>query len=116
MSFIFHLLSEEIGFFPIAACNLIQLLSISLLNLDNSILELINSFCVLMSSEAVKLPVLYFIFDNKNQQLAYLILEVTNTPWGEKHNYVLLASSLPKSRAHHFQFKKELQIDGIHID
>jgi len=53
---------------------------------------------------------LYFIFDDKSQQLAYLILEVTNTPWGEKHNYVLLASSLPKSRAHHFQFKKELHV------
>lgn len=53
---------------------------------------------------------LYFIFDETNQQLDYLILEVTNTPWGEKHNYVLESSGKPKNQVYHYQFQKELHV------
>jgi uncharacterized protein len=53
---------------------------------------------------------LYFIFDETNQQLEYLILEVTNTPWGEKHNYVLANSSRSKKDVYNFQFQKELHV------
>jgi hypothetical protein len=53
---------------------------------------------------------LYFIFDETNQQLDYLILEVTNTPWGNKHNYVLASSSRLKNEIYDFQFQKELHV------
>ncbi|KTC87470.1 MULTISPECIES: DUF1365 domain-containing protein [Legionella] len=53
---------------------------------------------------------LYFIFDETNQQLDYLIIEVTNTPWGEKHNYVLESSGKPKNDLYHYQFQKELHV------
>ena len=53
---------------------------------------------------------LYFIFDNTNQKLDYLILEVTNTPWGDKHNYVLASSSRSKNEVYDFQFQKELHV------
>ena len=53
---------------------------------------------------------LYFIFDETNQQLDYLILEVTNTPWGEKHNYVLERSGKPTKEVYHYRFQKELHV------
>lgn len=53
---------------------------------------------------------LYFIFDETHQQLDYLILEVTNTPWGEKNNYVLKSSDKPKNKVYHYQFQKELHV------
>jgi DUF1365 family protein len=53
---------------------------------------------------------LYFIFDETNQHLAYLIIEVTNTPWGEKHNYVLESSTEQKNGVYRYQFRKELHV------
>lgn len=53
---------------------------------------------------------LYFILDETNQQLDYLILEVTNTPWGEKHNYVLESLEKPKNEVYRYQFQKELHV------
>lgn len=53
---------------------------------------------------------LYFIFDETNQRLDYLIIEVTNTPWGEKHNYLLETSVKPKSEVYRYQFQKELHV------
>jgi len=53
---------------------------------------------------------LYFIFDEVNQQLEYLILEVTNTPWGEKHNYVLQSTAKPKNEVYRLRFQKELHV------
>lgn len=53
---------------------------------------------------------LYFIFDETNQHLDYLIIEVTNTPWGEKHNYVLESSGKPKNEVYYYQFQKELHV------
>ena len=32
---------------------------------------------------------IYFVFDETNRFIDFLLLEVTNTPWGEKHNYIL---------------------------
>ena len=31
----------------------------------------------------------YYCFDDSNSRLIALLIEVTNTPWGEKHHYVL---------------------------
>lgn len=53
---------------------------------------------------------MYFIFDETNQKLDYLIIEVTNTPWGEKHNYVLESSARTKNEVYGFQFQKELHV------
>lgn len=53
---------------------------------------------------------LYFVFDETNQYLDYLIIEVTNTPWGEKHNYILERLATPKNEVYHFQFQKELHV------
>ena len=33
----------------------------------------------------------YYCFDNQNN-LRYIVLEVTNTPWGERHSYVIPAA------------------------
>ncbi len=52
----------------------------------------------------------YFIFDEDKQLLDYLIIEVTNTPWGEKHHYVLERSTRLKNGGYRFQFKKELHV------
>lgn len=53
---------------------------------------------------------LYFVFDETHEQLAYLIIEVTNTPWGEKHNYVLERPEKTKNDVYHYQFQKELHV------
>lgn len=53
---------------------------------------------------------IYFIFDEVNQNLDYLILEVTNTPWGERHNYVLKHSAKPKNESYFYQFQKKLHV------
>jgi len=52
---------------------------------------------------------LYFIFDETNQQLDYLIIEVTNTPWGEKHNYVL-ESPKKSGDVYQYHFQKALHV------
>lgn len=31
----------------------------------------------------------YFVFDEDMRRIQYLLVEVTNTPWGERHTYVL---------------------------
>jgi DUF1365 family protein len=53
---------------------------------------------------------IYFIFDEANKNLDYLILEVTNTPWGERHNYVLKHSAKPKNEIYSYRFQKELHV------
>lgn len=53
---------------------------------------------------------IYFIFDEANQNVDYLILEVTNTPWGERHNYILKHSAKPKNDVYSYQFHKELHV------
>ena len=53
---------------------------------------------------------LYFIFDDTNHYLDYLILEVTNTPWGERHHYILAHPKRPIEGNYQFQFEKELHV------
>ncbi|WP_347251268.1 DUF1365 domain-containing protein [Legionella sp.] len=53
---------------------------------------------------------IYFIFDELNQSLNYLILEVTNTPWGERHNYVLKQSAKSKTDVYSYHFQKKLHV------
>ena len=35
----------------------------------------------------------YYCYDETGNQLRYVVAEVTNTPWGERHSYVLEAPS-----------------------
>lgn len=53
---------------------------------------------------------IYFIFDEAHENLEYLILEVTNTPWGERHNYILKHFAKPKNEIYSYEFQKELHV------
>jgi DUF1365 family protein len=53
---------------------------------------------------------LYFVFDETNQKLEYLILEVTNTPWGEKHNYILKSDENAVNGVYRYKFQKKLHV------
>ncbi|MGA0935543.1 MAG: DUF1365 domain-containing protein [Pseudohongiellaceae bacterium] len=49
----------------------------------------------------------YYCFDAK-EQLQYLVAEVTNTPWGERHSYVIRAADQnERTRA---QFAKDMHV------
>lgn len=58
---------------------------------------------------------LYLILDENNQKLDYLIIEVTNTPWGEKHNYVLKSSAKPDHEVYQYQFQKKLHVSPFMV-
>lgn len=53
---------------------------------------------------------LYFIFNENHPALDYLILEVSNTPWGETQHYVLASSADSTNNVYRFTFKKELHV------
>lgn len=46
----------------------------------------------------------YYCFDRDEQQLKFIVAEVNNTPWGEKHAYVLQCEIGTKKQA--FDFEK----------
>ena len=54
---------------------------------------------------------LYYCFDAKDEHIEAIVAEITNTPWGERHAYVLPANS---GRAGHsslrFQFDKRFHV------
>lgn len=53
----------------------------------------------------------YFCFDANDTQLETVIAEVTNTPWGERHCYVLgQADNLGDDRIQRFEFDKALHV------
>lgn len=49
----------------------------------------------------------YYCFDSTGERLAAVVAEVTNTPWGERHAYVLPATG---SRVLEAQFDKALHV------
>ncbi len=53
---------------------------------------------------------LYFIFNDNGKDLDYLIAEVTNTPWGERHHYVLDNPKKLKPTLYEYHFQKELHV------
>jgi uncharacterized protein len=53
---------------------------------------------------------LYFVFNKNNDELDFLIVEVTNTPWGEKHAYVLADPEKPKKDIYRYHFQKKLHV------
>jgi DUF1365 family protein len=49
----------------------------------------------------------YYCFDN-NEQLQFIIAEVNNTPWDERHSYVLQCK--PESKYQRIRFNKQLHV------
>jgi DUF1365 family protein len=50
---------------------------------------------------------IYYCFDPSDSRLETIVAEVTNTPWGERHCYVLAQPSQPR---HRYQFPKALHV------
>lgn len=53
---------------------------------------------------------IYFIFNEDYNEIDFLIVEVTNTPWGEKHAYILDQPIKLKNSIYQYHFKKELHV------
>ncbi|RDX35840.1 DUF1365 domain-containing protein [Kangiella sp. HD9-110m-PIT-SAG07] len=54
----------------------------------------------------------YYCF-NTDQNLAYIISEITNTPWGERHSYIFDCADdneVQKSNIYQFSFSKEFHV------
>lgn len=52
----------------------------------------------------------YLVFNKNDSDINTIVLEVTNTPWSERHHYILpLAQHKQKNRAY-FSFKKALHV------
>jgi len=51
----------------------------------------------------------YYCFD-EDEQLSDVILEVSNTPWGEQHCYVLADEDNLSSNHHRYRFAKEMHV------
>lgn len=45
----------------------------------------------------------YYCFDDSDQQVQTIVAEVNNTPWGERHCYILDRSNQPADSAHSLQ-------------
>lgn len=54
----------------------------------------------------------YYCFD-RDEQLQYIVAEVTNTPWKESHSYVL--SCNPKSEQQRIRFSKVLHVSPFNL-
>ena len=50
----------------------------------------------------------YYCFDAQGQSLQYIVAEITNTPWGERHHYVLDCQDKPAP--YRFVFDKSFHI------
>jgi DUF1365 family protein len=50
----------------------------------------------------------YYCYDESGEKLKYIVSEITNTPWNERHCYVLKCSDLDKSQ--HFEFEKNFHV------
>jgi DUF1365 family protein len=53
---------------------------------------------------------IYLIYDADGSKLDYLIAEVTNTPWGERHHYILDEPVAIKNDVYQYVFKKSLHV------
>ncbi len=50
----------------------------------------------------------YYCFDAEDKNLEFIVAEITNTPWGERHSYVLNCKEL--TAPYQFQFEKKFHI------
>lgn len=53
---------------------------------------------------------IYFVYNSTNDDLENVVLEVTNTPWGEKHYYVLSTPDEINNNIRKYKFKKALHV------
>jgi DUF1365 family protein len=53
---------------------------------------------------------LYFVFKPNSEELDFMIVEVTNTPWGEKHVYVLGNPERIRSDIYKYTASKKLHV------
>lgn len=51
----------------------------------------------------------YYCFNAQGSALESIVAEITNTPWGERHQYVLRASGLPGAQQQ-FEFPKDFHV------
>ena len=54
----------------------------------------------------------YYCLDGRGERLDCVLAEVTNTPWGERHSYVL-ADAREDSRVIHGEFPKQLHVSPL---
>jgi uncharacterized protein len=53
----------------------------------------------------------YYCYDVADTRVETVVAEVTNTPWGERHQYVLPVAEASRERAlHHWQFDKKMHV------
>ena len=53
----------------------------------------------------------YYCYDKEGKSVETIVAEITNTPWKERHCYVLCSSSNPKNlNKHRFELDKEFHI------
>ena len=52
----------------------------------------------------------FYCFERSGEQVEAIVAEITNTPWGERHCYVLPRSRSVAPRNFRFQFRKEFHI------
>jgi len=51
----------------------------------------------------------YYCFDERDEKLETIVAEITNTPWKERHAYVLPVSTSVRSTRHAWQFQFDKQ-------
>lgn len=55
--------------------------------------------------------VFYYCFDSSGQSVEAIVAEITNTPWGERHAYILTESmNLGTATRKHYQFPKSFHV------
>ncbi len=53
----------------------------------------------------------YYGFDSDGESLDWILAEITNTPWGERHSYLLpVAQATHKGQALHWEFAKRFHV------
>lgn len=53
----------------------------------------------------------YYVFEDDGETLAWVVAEITNTPWGERHSYVLpVGAATARGRALHWEFDKAFHV------
>jgi uncharacterized protein len=51
----------------------------------------------------------YYCFDTAGERLEFVVAEITNTPWGERHQYVLSVAA-DAGRRNRFEFDKQFHV------
>lgn len=54
----------------------------------------------------------YYCFDDVGEKLRFIVVEVTNTPWHQRHAYVLRC--IPGQTVQHVEFDKRLHVSPFH--